>query len=264
MIIDCHLHLPKRTKGQRFVDSKQVLLEDLTRHTIDYGILIPDNVPKSDIGDLDTVLELTENDPRLFLMGTLDVIREDNTILQQLNALFQTERIVGIKIFPGHDPIYPTDEKFKPVYVLCIKYDRPIMIHTGWNLNDPTAAQYNDPKHIVKIAQRFPQLKIVIAHFFWPNVEYCYEVTRPFHNIYFDTSALADEVVIKQTGSAKIVKVLTKTILERPEHVLFGTDYAMCDIPRHIDLIKSLPIDQTYRDNVFYRNTMKLFNLKIM
>ena len=106
-------------------------------------------------------------------------------------------------------------------------------------------------------------LKIVIAHYFWPEVEYCYEITRGLKNIYFDTSALADEEVVKETGLKKIKNVLEKTIKDNQESVLFGTDYGMCDFESYIKLIKSLKISKEERDNVFWKNTLKLFKLKI-
>jgi predicted TIM-barrel fold metal-dependent hydrolase len=263
MIVDSHLHLPVRKKTGTFEDSKAALLTDLERNGVDYAILIPDNVPGSVIGDLDIVLELTRNVKRLFVMGTVNVFREEGATLQKLDSLFDAKRIVAIKIFPGHDPIYPTDRRLEPVYALCIKYDLPIVIHTGWNSNNPKVAKYNDPKHIAKVASKFPQLKIVISHYFWPEVEYCHSVTKPFSNIYFDTSGLADDEVIRETGLQNIKEVLTLTANERPDNVLFGTDYAMCSIKKHIDLINSLDIDEGQKEKIFCRNAIELFKLRL-
>jgi len=135
------------------------------------------------------------------------------------------------------------------------------VIHTGWNSNDPEVARYNDPKHIIRIAEIFAQLKIVISRYFWPKVEYCYNLTKSLGNIYFDTSGLADDEVIKKTGLEKIVKVLTETTNERPDSLLFGTDYANCDIKKHINLIRSLKISNDDREEIFYGNANKIFRL---
>lgn len=263
MIIDSHLHLPPREKDRSFEDSKRVLLKDLKKNSVDYAILIPDNVPGSGIGDLDIALELAKDNRQLFVMGTINIFKGREAVLRKLGSLFDSKRIVGIKIFPGHDPIYPTDTRLGPVYALCVKYDLPIVIHTGWNSNNPQVAKYNDPKHIVKIAGKFPQLKIVISHYFWPEVEYCHSVTKPFENIYFDTSALADSEVIRETGIEKIREVLVLTANERPDNVLFGTDYAMCSIEEHIELINSLDISRAQKEEIFCRNAIELFKLRL-
>jgi predicted TIM-barrel fold metal-dependent hydrolase len=263
MIIDSHLHLPPREKGRTFEDSKRLLLGDLDRNGVHCAILIPDNVHGSCIGDLDVVLGLAKDSEQLFVMGTINILKKEEGVLQKLDSLFDAGRIVAIKIFPGHDPIYPTDTRLGPVYALCVKYDLPMVVHTGWNSNDPEVAKYNDPKHIVKIAAKSPQLKIVISHYFWPRVEYSHTVTKPFENIYFDTSALADEEVTRETGVEKIKEVLTLTADERPNNLLFGTDYPICRIAKHIDLVNSLGISRTQKERIFCRNAVELFKLRL-
>jgi len=204
MMIDCHQHLPSLEKRRTLEKSKEELLKELRRSKVDYAILIPDNTPKSEIGSLDEVLQLVKGDRQLYVMGTLDIQKRNYLDqIQKLDQLFQARSIVAIKIFPGHDTVYPTDKRLLPVYELCIKHDLPIMIHTGASPKHPEQAKYNDPKFIIKIAEKFPALKIVIAHYFYP-VEYCYDLTKPYENIYFDTSGLADKEVIADTGLAKI------------------------------------------------------------
>ncbi len=124
-------------------------------------------------------------------------------------------------------------------------------------------ARYNDPKHIVKIANKFPQLKIVIAHYFWPQVKYCYEVAKPFRNVYFDTSALACDEVVKTTGMANIRDVLTQSINDTPDNVLFGSDYDLGDFTKHISLIESLSLSKEQKRKVFYMNAKRLFKLQV-
>ena len=153
--------------------------------------------------------------------------------------------IKGFKIFPGHDPVYPTDRRWLPVYQLCIKYNLPLIIHTGINTNNRKCAVYNDPKHIVKVARTHPELKIIIAHYFWPELDYCFSITNDFHSIYFDISGLADPEVVDASGGIERVKaILVKTIRRRVDSLIFGTDWPMCDVKKHIDLIDSLNLTQ--------------------
>lgn len=263
MIIDSHTHLPKVREGRTLADSREELLQALKKYHVSYAILIPDNTPFSEIGSLDEVLGLVEHDESLFVMGTIDIQKDGEPQLRKLDLLFRTRRIVAVKIFPGHDTICPTDRRLIPVYDLCVKHDSPIVIHTGANPGNPETARYNDPKHIVKVARRFPTLKIVIAHYFWPKVEYCYELTKPYANIYYDTSGLADDEVVEETGLDKIKKTLTSTLKQRPNSVVFGTDYAMCSIEKHIALIESLAIPTESKEMIFSRNPMRLFKLRL-
>jgi predicted TIM-barrel fold metal-dependent hydrolase len=263
MIIDAHLHLPIVSEERTYEQAKQVLLADLEKNHIDYAILIPDNVLDSPIGDVDTCLKLVEGEPKLFLMGTIDIENQGEAWIRKLETLIIQRKIVGMKIFPGHDPIYPTDPRLFPVYALCQRYDVPMVIHTGCTPGNPDVAKYNDPKHIVQIAQLYPSLKIVIAHYFFPEVEYCYDLTHTYPNIYFDTSGLADQEVIDATGLEKIQGVLVKTLNDGPEKVIFGTDYAMCSHQDHIDLINALPVSTEVRERIFWRNAVEVFHLNM-
>jgi len=263
MIIDSHIHISYLDKKKSFSDIKKDLFLNMKKNKVDYSIVIPDNVPNPQCAGLDEVISLTKDEKRLYAIGTLKITDINKKTLLKIDNLFKEKLIKGFKIFPGHDPIYPTDKRWIPVYKLCIKYDLPLIIHTGINTGNKKCAKYNDPKYIVKIAKQYPKLKIIIAHYFWPKLDYCFESTNNFNNIYFDTSALADSEVIDESGGInKIREILIKTIKRNPESVLFGTDWPMCDLKKHLDLINSLKITKEEKDKIFYKNSIKLFKLK--
>jgi uncharacterized protein len=263
MLIDVHNHLPVSAGHTDLVKAKNNFLADMGGDGVDYAVLIPDNIPNSPLGDTNSCLRLVENEPKIFLMGTIDIQNQGEVWIARLDALAQEGRIVGMKIFPGHDPIYPTDPRLDPVYNLCQRRHMPMMIHTGWNSSHPEVAQYNDPKYIVQVARQYPDMKIVIAHYFWPEVDYCYELTHPYSNIYYDTSGLADNEVITVTGLGRIRSVLVKTLSTNPERVLFGTDYAMCSRKAHVELVEGLPVEPEVREKIFWRNVVKLYKLEV-
>jgi len=80
-------------------------------------------------------------------------------------------------------------------------------------LGDSECSKWNDPKYIVKIAKKFPTLKIIIAHYFWPKMDYCYEITKNISNIYFDITAISDDEVIKKSSGIKKIKNILKKLL---------------------------------------------------
>ena len=177
--------------------------------------------------------------------------------------MLRNRAIVGLKIFPGHDEHLPNDPRLNPFVELCMNYGAPFMVHTGWNSGNPEAAKWNDPKYIVELAGNYPQLKIIICHYFWPNIAYCYEITRGYENIYFDISGLADKEIERETGRKTIKKYLEKTITNNPKSVLFGSDFGGSDLYSHIKLIESLNITNEIKKMVFWRNTVDLFLLPI-
>jgi uncharacterized protein len=212
--IDCHLHLPVREQLLNLEAQKNFLLQELKAHDIDYGIVIPDNLRESTIGNLRQCLTLFKNEKRIFIMPSIQILKEPLSNIDEFDTLLKHKKIVGLKIFPGHDEHYPDDDRLKPFIALCLKYDKPFVVHTGWNSGNPGAAKWNDPKYIVELANDYPRLKIVICHYFWPEMEYCYKITRGYGNIFFDTSALADGEVEDATGKELIRNIFERTIID--------------------------------------------------
>ncbi len=263
MIIDSHTHfiVDKKKEGS-FAKIKDELMLNIDKLGIKYSIVIPDNVSGSECADLNTVVEMTKDEKRLYMLGTLAVSDINRQTLSKINILFKNKIIRGFKIFPGHDPVYPTDKRWIPVFKLCLRYNFPLVVHTGINPGDKKCARYNDPKHIVKVAQKYPKLKIVLSHYFWPKLDYCFSITKGFKNIYFDTSALADPEVVRASGGIrKIREILVKTIKRDSESVIFGSDWPMCKTELHINLINSLGITKEEKNKVFYKNAKRVFKL---
>lgn len=266
MRIDSHVHISiYENNAKNLQESFALLLSEMKRNKLDYVIVIPDNVEKSpEIADLNKTLELIKGYDNIFLIGSPQIVQRGSSEIEHYKDLLNKGIIKGIKFYPGHDPYYPTDNRCSPYYELCQKLNVPVLFHTGENSNDSKVARWNDPKYIVKIAKQCPKLKVIITHFYWPKLDYCYEITKDCPNIYFETAGLADEEVIEKSGGIKKIKeILTKTINDRPGQVLFGTDWPMCRIEDHIKLIESLEISPAVKEKVFSKNAIKVYKLPI-
>jgi len=243
-------------------------LKEMTENRVDYVIVIPDNIEHlTDIADLEKAIELTRGHKELFLLGSPQIIQRGSGELQKYGELLEKGMIKGIKFFPGHDPYNPADERCLPYYGLLQKLDYPAVFHTGDISSDPNIKNplfYNDPKYIVEVANKYPKLKVIITHYFWPRIEYCYEITRNSPNIYFELAGTADpEVLEKSGGIEKMIDVLEKTIQDRPNKVIFGTDWPMCDIKRQIALVESLKIDKETKEKIFSKNAVEVYKLSV-
>jgi predicted TIM-barrel fold metal-dependent hydrolase len=266
MIIDSHTHLSYVGENKKsFIEIKKELLASMKKYGIGYSVVIPDNVPNPQCADMKTLAEVIEDEKQFFSMGTINIFAGLNEQIKELEHLIIAKKICAIKLFPGHDPFYPTDERCQPVYDLCLKYDIPVVFHTGANTGNLECAKYNDPKYLVEIAKKYKKIKIVIAHYFWPKMEYCYELTKDLKNIYYDTSAMADPEVVEASGGwDKVLQILKKTVLKKPSNVLFGTDWPMCPMEKHLQMIKDLQLDSRTEEKIFYYNAVRVYKLRIL
>lgn len=266
MIIDSHVHISIYDNNATSLEGVfEFFLKEMAKNDLSAAIIIPDNIEGSNnIADLEKAIELIGERKNLFLLGSPQIVQRGSGELEKYRKLLEEGKIKGIKFFPGHDPYYPTDERCLPYYELCQKLDVPVLFHTGENSGDSECAKWNDPKYIVEIAKKYPKLKVIITHYYWPKLDYCYEITKDVSNIYFELAALADtEVIEKSGGIEKIKEVLQKTIADRPDKVIFGTDWPMCKIEEHVDLVKSLGLGEEVKEWVFSKNAKKVYDLSI-
>ena len=264
MIIDSHIHISIFNKNAASLSGAfSLLLQEMDKNKLDGIIVIPDNIEKSEsIADLDRAIKLIGERKNIFLLGSPQIIQRGFSELDKYQKLLENGVIKGLKFFPGHDPYYPTNERCLPYYELCQKLNVPVLFHTGKNSGDDKVSQWNDPKYIVEVAKKYPKLKVIITHYYWPRMDYCYEITKGVSNIYFETATMADEEVIGESGGIEKVKdILKKTIMDRPEKVIFGSDWPMCKIEDHIELIKSLGLDEETEKNIFSENSKKAYKL---
>jgi hypothetical protein len=174
----------------------------------------------------------------------------------------ENRTVHGLKFFPGHEPYHPTDNRCLPFYAACEAQQLPVVFHTGENPGDPDVAKYNDPRDIVEVAEKYPSLKVVITHYFWPRLEYCYQVTRDTPNIYFEIAGTADSEVVQASGGIGVVRdVLSRTISDRPSQVMLGSDWPMCQMQDHLNLLDSLELDQTTLKKVLGENAAAVYKL---
>ena len=265
MIIDSHVHISYLGKEKKnLFDVKKELLESMKKFGIEYSIVIPDNAPNPQCADMETMFEIIKDEKKFFSMGTINIFHDLEKQIINLEKLIMAKKICAIKLFPGHDPFYPTDKRCQPIYELCVKYNIPVVFHTGANTGDSDCAKYNDPKYLIEVSEKYKDMKIVISHFFWPKMEYCYKITKGFKNIYYDTSAMADPEVVEAAGGwDKVARILKKTALLKPKNVLFGTDWPMCPVDRHIKLIRDLKLNSQTEEKIFFINAVNLYKLKI-
>jgi uncharacterized protein len=264
MKIDSHVHISVyENNAKNLEEAFELLLSDMRENQIDYAMVIPDNVENSPkIADLYKAIELTKDHDNIFLLGSPQIIQRGSSEIEKYQDLLKKGSIKGIKFYLGHESYFPTDERCLPYYELCQELDAPVLFHTGENSNDSKTAKWNDPKYIVEVAKQYPKLKVIITHYYWPKLEYCYEITKNSPNIYFETAGLADrEVIEKSGGIEKVREILTKTINDRPDQALFGSDWPMGKIEDHVKLIESLGISQALKEKVFSKNAIKTYKL---
>lgn len=90
----------------------------------------------------------------------------------------------GIKLHPAAG-FYPNENFVYPIYEKCQQLDIPVVVHTGPEAS-PFYSKYGQPVYMDEIANRFPDLDIVLAHAGLSRWEEAAEIAALKQNVYVD------------------------------------------------------------------------------
>ena len=126
--------------------------------------------------------------------------------------------------------------------------------------------KYSHPLNVDEVANKFPNLKIVIAHMGNPWILDCLAVVLKNPNVYVDCSAYFTEYKpIKEEDVGVFIKQLTdaKVFIGDFKRFLFGTDWPLYNQKEYLEAVKGLPMTDEEKELVFWKNAKEVFNLKM-
>ncbi|MBO4836677.1 MAG: amidohydrolase [Clostridia bacterium] len=254
MIIDAHVHLPTGDAFRSLRAKKEGLLREMERSHVDKCVVIADSWPESEIGSTEECVSLFSEgrSDNVYVVGGISPLAAFSEQFQKICRYLEQKRLVGIKLYTGHEPFYLTDERLDKVYLLAVRHQVPVLFHSGWD-----NSRYGDTDAAGAVAERYPDLKLVCCHCWYPAIHKCRGMIR-FPNMFFDLSSVADDPAVMGSVCAEVRDL----ILSVPDRVVFGSDAFGCSMSRHIAFIKELRLPQEIERKVFARNAAVLYGLK--
>jgi len=155
----------------------------------------------------------------------------------------------GVKIHPDIQAVDTDDKKMLELYELLEANDMCLLLHAG---DDRKEYRFSEPKKIRRVADMFPRLRIVAAHFggykAWDEAEeYLYGVD----NMWYDCSS-----ALWAMTPEKAAELTSKCGYDR---MMFGTDYPVYSLKNYIDLFMKVPLTEKQREDIFYNNAKEFF-----
>lgn len=262
MVIDCHVHLSQFAHdGQNFATIRDDLLTSMRAHGIQYSCVCPDSESDADVADLDTAAALTCSRPDLLLYGSTSLPEAPAGMHDRLERLAADGAIIGLKLYPGFELFRPSDAVCYPFYELCMQHELPVLFHSGESMNEAWREEYNSPEEIARVAELFPSLNVIAAHFSQPHLTRCLNAILQHPNYHADISGLVHPSVIEVCGQEAITQTLLQAVTQAPHQVLFGTDWPICDVRAHLELVDGLDVNTNAKELVFSGNASRLFGI---
>ncbi len=174
----------------------------------------------------------------------------------------------GIKIQPLVSDFYPCDERMFEVYELLMEQGKDLAAHAG------TAPIWNDYvgiRHFEPVMERFPEMKVVVAHMGAYECDAFIDMVRTYPNLYLDTSVnfINPSVIAEQVAAGRFPPlpppsdIASDVLLELSDRIVFGTDYPHFPYRYQdcIDSIRGLNLGEEFERKVFYENARLLLAL---
>ncbi len=182
--------------------------------------------------------------------------------------------VCGIKFIAPNFPY--GDERYWPLYEVLERYSKPAIFHTGYlTHNFPYFEWGNQSIELMRaaqidiIARRFPNLKILMAHFSNPWWEEAWKICFSNENVYADLSggtAYIRSLAMWSEMFAPDGNILFKSF-ERlcfaSDVCYFGEEAAPFDvyIEFYERLFDRVGLPEHYRDRVNYKNAEEIFGI---
>ncbi|HQO09468.1 MAG TPA: TatD family hydrolase [Clostridiales bacterium] len=187
----------------------------------------------------------------------------DQINLMHLEKTLTRHDCAGIKIYAGYYYYTVTSPIYKKVYELAMKYDLPVVIHSGDTFSDRGLLRYSHPLYIDELAVRYPDLRIVICHLGNPWVMDAAEIVYKNKNVYSDLSGLqvGTKEVFGRFSSSELWLNTFRTAMvfaDRYDKFLYGSDWPLAPMKSYIDLIKVM-VPEEHHEKVFYDNALNVF-----
>lgn len=158
------------------------------------------------------------------------------------DALVSIERLVkryapkGIKMYPATG-FYPDDPKYDGYWDLIDDLGLVVTTHAGMAL-PPLDGKYCHPKFFARVAERHPDMKIIIAHLGGMFYDELFPLMDEYENVYTDCSALQGWI---PEDKDMVDRRLDEVTSRYPERVVFGSDSPLYNerttVQRYIDII---------------------------
>lgn len=251
MIIDAHTHLPVYEGAVLLTEKKEKLLQKLIQNKIEKCVMISDSALESEIGSMDECAELFAQTDNVSVVGGISPFIAFEQQFLKLKDYIAQKKIVGIKLFPGFEEYCLSDISLHPVYAYAETAGVPVLFHSGWE-----NSQYAAWEEAVKVLEKYPKLKLVCCHCFYPKISDCMKLTA-YPNMYFELSSVADDLSVFDSIRSDVLNLIKAV----PDRVIFGSDYGSCNQEQHIQAIAELELDKDILNKIFYENAVRLYGM---
>jgi uncharacterized protein len=186
-------------------------------------------------GDDEVTARLVARDPDKFIgFAAVDPRRAD--AMDLLVHAHQDLQLRGVKFGPIYNGVSLLDPRLEPIYRYLVKHNLPLTMHMGTTYGANAPVHYGRPLDVDTIANRHPDLKMIMAHMGHPWYEECIVVARKNPNVYCEVSAL----YYRPWQFWNILICAQEYTIANRDKIFWGTDFPFTTVRDSIEGLKNV------------------------
>jgi len=218
-------------------------------------------------------------------IGSLDASGDVKAGIAELADLARHEQIVGLKLYPGYQPVSAADPRLWPLYELAARFELPVTIHGG-SLHHCCHGQQraqglgpcgkkvcpldalehmSHPYGLAPVFAAWPEVTFVVAHLASPYFAELREIMTVYSNVMTDISGQFVSGSSEDTLAyrAELIDELKKfaALPHGYERLMFGTDFPIQSHADSVWLLKQLHLDPHIESLIAWRNANRIYSL---
>ena len=249
-LIDCHVNIwdadqlkPRFVSGTSMarqgtvgtVSDADTIYTELAK--VDKAILYSPKYPDSagiDGSDETTARAVAKYPDKFIGFAAVEPRRTD--AMDLLTHAIEDLKLKGVKFGPIYNGVSVLDPRMVPVWEYCAKNNLPVTMHMGTTFAEGTSNKLGRPDDVEEIAQRYPHLKLIMAHLAHPWIEDCITICRRNPNVYTEISAIFYRPWQFYNG---LVAAQEYRVTERNK-IFWGTDFPFAKVDESIEALQSV------------------------
>lgn len=232
--------------------TQQGFLAEIHDAGLTKAVVVGRHTPSQHIAN-DLLYEITNPHQELLAIAGVDpVLQGVDVTIQEIDRVINQLGFAGIGIEPGFaEPAHhPDADIYFPIYEHLANKGVPVFIMSGPTTPD---LQFNNPDHLVKVAQTFPQLPIVCYHGYYPNTQQLVGVAFRYENVF-----VVPDMYGFLAGSEVFVSAANGFLADQ---LLFGSSYPFRPIKQSIEDFLQLGFKENIIDKLLCGNAANLLKL---
>ena len=258
MRIDFHVHLyPEKVAAKAIEVTRTLGLNPDTDGTrdglersmdaagIDFAVGMPIVMKPENTASVNGYA-VANNHGRIKMFGSVHPL--DSNAADTIKSVAESG-LLGIKIHPEYQKIDITAPEMAPIWEKCIELKLPVLIHAGQDIAFKPPF-HSDPARIAAVAQRYPELTLIAAHFgsclMWDEVEREL-LGKP---VWLDLS-----MAIEALPAERLTAMIRR---HGADHVLFASDSPWFSQKTAIEKFNALDLSNAEREKICSGNAIAI------